>query len=356
MSPLSRPASAGETREVEKTEEQKQKGYDDTTLRELEQIGTFLTRIGTQEAEVNGNKLKSVIAYLRERFATKSKEERWETACKEIRHAVEKLGQDINNQSVKISTVSKAATTTWATVAAGGRTPSATSPRGQVRGPIIPPYNPRKAKAIIVGFKEQKDRELIEKIPNEELLSRIKRGNDHENTKEVIAVRKLQSGDLLLHTATEEARRRLEGDGKWLQRVAGSATAKRQRFPVFVHGTEVARYHQKDQKESKKLLEEQNRSLHPELEVLEISWPKFATTSGKRYSSMVVDVASAEQANRLIVEGLLDGGELKVVELFDRNCRVMQCFRCQEYGHSGKSCKKPASCGHCAGNHMSEKM
>ena len=40
-------------------------------------------------------------------------------------------------------------------------------------------------------------------------------------------------------------------------------------------------------------------------------------------------------------------------ELFDKNCRLVQCFLCQKYGHTKHTCKETVKCGHCAGDHNS---
>ena len=40
--------------------------------------------------------------------------------------------------------------------------------------------------------------------------------------------------------------------------------------------------------------------------------------------------------------------------LYDRACRVKQCFRCYQYGHIGTQCNTSQTCGHCAENHESK--
>ena len=65
----------------------------------------------------------------------------------------------------------------------------------------------------------------------------------------------------------------------------------------------------------------------------------------------MIEVATAEQANRLINERLVEDAELKLCELFAKECRAMQCFKCYSYGHMAHSCKKEIACGYCGKNH-----
>jgi len=63
----------------------------------------------------------------------------------------------------------------------------------------------------------------------------------------------------------------------------------------------------------------------------------------------VVEVESAEQANHLINEGVAIAYDLKMVERFDPKCRIIQCFKCQRYGHTSTHCTNKQKCGHCEG-------
>lgn len=47
---------------------------------------------------------------------------------------------------------------------------------------------------------------------------------------------------------------------------------------------------------------------------------------------MVVKIPYAEQANRMIREGVVIQYDLKLAETYDSKCRVTQCYKCQRYG------------------------
>jgi hypothetical protein len=50
-------------------------------------------------------------------------------------------------------------------------------------------------------------------------------------------------------------------------------------------------------------------------------------TIEKEHAPLLVEVATAEHANRLISEGLAMKYDLKIVERFDPRARITQCFK-----------------------------
>src|SRR4051812_1276151 len=69
---------------------------------------------------------------------------------------------------------------------------------------------------------------------------------------------------------------------------------------------------------------------------------------GKAVSCLIVNVASPQQANMLIDEGLLFQSKLKKCELYHKDCHLTQCFNCQSYNHTAKMCRKVKKCELCA--------
>ena len=44
-------------------------------------------------------------------------------------------------------------------------------------------------------------------------------------------------------------------------------------------------------------------------------------------------------------------GQIYQCQLYDRACKVKQCFRCHNYGHIGPQCNATQSCGYCTEQH-----
>jgi hypothetical protein len=84
-------------------------------------------------------------------------------------------------------------------------------------------------------------------------------------------------------------------------------------------------------------MEKENEKFHPGLKILEMRW--LGRVEGiKNYAPLVVEVPCAEQANRMIKEGVVIRYDLKLAEIYDSKSRVTQCYKCQRYGHITPAC------------------
>src|ERR1700716_2241788 len=91
------------------------------------------------------------------------------------------------------------------------------------------------------------------------------------------------------------------------------------------------------------------------VEIVQLRWSKKALNQGKTRSALHIGVASPEQANLLLSQGLLFESELHNYEVFEGECQVTQYFKCIEYGHIAKQCKNFIKCGFCiAIGHLSQ--
>ncbi|MCJ1237758.1 hypothetical protein MMC14_005745 [Varicellaria rhodocarpa] len=119
-------------------------------------------------------------------------------------------------------------------------------------------------------------------MPNEALLERIKRYGK-PGVDRLLAIRRLPSEDIMLQADSEEARKMLEKESSWVQAVAPTATVLRQTHAAFVHGVRVANIQTNDQQAAARRIEAQNKSLHPELEVVRMGWPRMALEKKKTF-------------------------------------------------------------------------
>jgi hypothetical protein len=92
---------------------------------------------------------------------------------------------------------------------------------------------------VKVTVKSQKDRESVEKLNIRDILTAIKTKEPKEAVKEIIAARRLPSGDILLSTLTEKARIIFKKSNKWLRAVTPTAEVLRTTFSVFVYSVRV---------------------------------------------------------------------------------------------------------------------
>lgn len=255
--------------------------------------------------------------------------------------------EDIKKQ---VSTKAQPVATSWSQIAASS---PPTSP------PATCALNPSqtvetKRKELKITIKNQQEKENTEKRSIQDIITAIRSREPKEATKEVIAARRLPSGDLLISTLTESSRITLEKNKDWLRTIASSAEVLGTTFSVFVHGVRVQGVNTNDQLHAITDICKDNRLLHPDLEISRIAWPKKVLLDAKRYSSLILETASPETANRIITHGLIHEGEIKSCVRYITEARVTRCHNCQRYGHIMRFCRNNTICSECAGSHRAE--
>jgi len=206
-------------------------------------------------------------------------------------------------------------------------------------------------KRIIVRMPDTITAATIKEQSREEIIERIKEGaGAAPANRQVVAIRKLPSGDLAVYVDSPAAKKEMESIVDWTNRIALGATVKKRTWPVLIHGVRVTDYPQGAEEEHARRMEKENEKFHPGLRILGMRW--LGRVEGiKDYAPLVVEVACAEQANRMIREGLIIQYDLKLAETYDPKSRVTQCYKCQRYGHIAPACHNQQKCGHCGGDH-----
>ena len=206
----------------------------------------------------------------------------------------------------------------------------------------------RQMREIKIKFSEKEEQQTVLSMSNQDMLVQI---NTHFllSTK-AVGIKRLPSGDLIVQTPHEEAKKVLQDNQKWLVDLGKSGAILRDRFPVFVHSVRVDNIDQ-DEDKARQHIQSENRTLYPDLRIVRMAWPKSTAIKQKKYSSLILEVDTPEQANKLIQNGLCEGGEIKRCELFESGCKLTQCYKCQRYGHVARACRGVVRCTYCAKGH-----
>ncbi|KAI3053337.1 hypothetical protein CBS147353_11490 [Aspergillus niger] len=199
---------------------------------------------------------------------------------------------------------------------------------------------------------------VLRKISPEDLCKRVNdalgsRINLLGKAPRVIAAKHLKSGDVVLHTATTaEADTLKSTEEEWAKVLGTTARVIKPTYGVIVHGvrTDKESIDTDNQDRAIEKIESENTILHEGAKVAYVGW---LTKEGRRKaaSSLVVEFTTKYHANRVIREGLVLNAIHHDCVLYDRSCRLKQCYRCHEYGHIGPQCDAEERCGYCAGAH-----
>lgn len=91
-----------------------------------------------------------------------------------------------------------------------------------------------------------------------------------------------------------------------------------------------------------KLLQAENVPHMPRAKIKYVSWlMKLAVN--KKNSTLLVEVTRLEDANEAINWGIVWQLEMHSCKLYNRDCKIKQCFKCQRYRHIGTQCQSTTS-------------
>ena len=108
-----------------------------------------------------------------------------------------------------------------------------------------------------------------------------------------------------------------------------------------------------DQKQTIACIQAENHKIEADKDI-SISYVGWLCTLKCAAGSIVMEFVNAEQVNVALQTGLIWDSEYKKMELYDRACRIQECFRCHKFDHISAQCGGQQKCRLCAENHRSE--
>ncbi len=210
----------------------------------------------------------------------------------------------------------------------------------------------RKKREVMMKIAERKKIEKIQKKSIEQILQEITNVLTAQRNL-IMSLRKLESEDITLHAVSSEVRANLKRSQTWAKEIANSTRIVRRIFTVLAHEVRIT-IDTSNQKVIIKRLIKDNARLHENLKILRIVWLKKVVESEKTHSSLIVEIAIEAMTNRLMNENMLDSYQECSCKLFEKNCHITQCYRCFEFDHMIRFCKKKQRCAKCADKHHIE--
>src|SRR5882757_2894615 len=233
----------------------------------------------------------------------------------------------------------------WSQVAAQPPTvPSVADHRARERA------RERKDKEIVVTIRDQKERDEIREISQQDLINIVKECCP-EITREAIAtVRKTPTG-YTIKAKTNEGKQAITSNTEWLQNTASTASYREKHYPVVVHSVFLRDTPLHDQVHTITRITEPNRNRVPNLEIAEVRALTNNIRKTQSYGSIIIEITSNEAANAVISQGLALDGEIKLCERYVPEARIRHYTNCQSYGHRAYICKRSKRCANCGDAH-----
>ncbi len=145
----------------------------------------------------------------------------------------------------------------------------------------------------------------------------------------------------------------IEYDDGWTKVIAGKTKVKKRRFRVMVHTVRTNRIETANQEKALAELQAQHPQLKDKVKILKLTWKQKTLKVGKLHGPLLIDIGTPDEANTLVLEGLLYNHNLENCELFHGECTMTQCFKCHQYGDIAMICRRPQTCVNCAETHLS---
>ena len=247
----------------------------------------------------------------------------------------------------------RAAAVTWAQVAAKGSPPLPPVPQDTRTTKAQSTVTTYKDRAITVKLKDHGIAQRFRNLSAARIRHQVETAI-HDNTEirlvKIVAAHQLKSGDVQIYTSSIAEATKLKENRSWIRGLGEHAELVVPTYGVIVHGISTNSINIKDQKATIQQIIADNYTVIPKAEISYVGWLTKESPL-KRASSVVVEFTDPEMANAIIYAGMVWDGQIHICQLYDRACRVKQCFRCYKYGHIGTQCNAAQTCGYCAELH-----
>ncbi len=211
----------------------------------------------------------------------------------------------------------------------------------------------RKKWEVMIKIMNRKEIKEIQKKSIEQILQRIADVlTDQRNL--IMLLCKLSSDDISLHAVSSDAWVNLKKTQTWAKEIMSSTHVACWIFAMLTHEVCTTIDMSNQEKIIERLIKD-NARLHEDLKVLRIVWFKKIADSEKTHSLLIVEIAIEVMMNQLMNISMLNLYQECACKLFEKNCHITQCFRCHEFDHMTKICRKNQRCEKCADKHHIEK-
>ena len=205
---------------------------------------------------------------------------------------------------------------------------------------------------VMMKIAERKKIKKIQKKSIEQILQEITNMSTAQRDL-IMFLCKLESEDITLHAVSSEAWANLKRSQIWVKEIMNLMCIVHRIFAVLTHEICIT-INTSNQKVIIKRLIKDNVKLHKNLKILRIVWLKKVVKSEKIHSSLIVEITIKAMINQLMNESMLNSYQECSCKLFEKNCHITQCYKCFNFDHMIRFCKRKQRCAKCTDKHHIE--
>ena len=146
----------------------------------------------------------------------------------------------------------------------------------------------------------------------------------------VRSVSKLPSGDLAIQTRSAEDMKALKENNDWIKVLSNKANAVEKTYPVLVFTHKLTLFKKLGVTGLSANIRQWNNGLMP-------TWITPLHPGKKEEKdikgALILVFRTKREANEVIDNGVVIDGQIHMARVYDRECRIKQCFNCYKYGH-----------------------
>ena len=185
-------------------------------------------------------------------------------------------------------------------------------------------------------------------MTEEELMKQIDENAIKNNIEDIHirAVNKLTSGDIAIQTRNAEKTMRLKENKAWVQSLySDEARIVAKTYPVMIHTHKMRTFLNTDPAQFRLSIKAFNAGLEP------MHVAPFHKGGPENVGLLIMVFRTKKEANEAIQNGIVIEGKIHTARVYNRECRVKQCFKCYKYGHLSSRCTNKQCCGRCDHEH-----
>jgi hypothetical protein len=293
-----------------------------------------LTRVVTSESEGDFDTLRRAACHVSEVAADYP----WEERGSNDNPVTEGSLRTLIREELATLQQPKEATKTWAAVAASNVVPNKAATMRTIPAEpakIVPARHLREVVINTSGTSVD-----MQKRTSKEIVAAV---NTASSMKGAVAARQLPSGSTVITFLGQESKDWHTENPAWAITAFGPTAEIRHRtYTVVAKRLRTEDVKEVSPKDMAKEMAEENRMKISRVKV------KRVRDQNARYTTLLVDVNTVEHANQLCERGLVWEAQIYQCEPFSGDLRPLQCYKCWDFGHMAKWCKKEARCGRCA--------